>query len=192
MGHYVVIEPGDYLAALAAEAGFPDWQPIWDAAENQALRDQGRTPDCLAPGDRVFIPDRTPKDTKVSPGKKYQAKVKRGTLKVRLALRDFVGNPRKGASVTVTIDGKTQTLTADDDGKVEVPIDPGATSGQLVVGDDTFELAIGHLDPVSERSGVIARLRNLGYLADTADDGMDDVDPDALAFAVELFQAHGS
>jgi hypothetical protein len=189
MSHYVTIEQGDYLATIAHEAGFPDWQPIWDAAENQALRDAGRSPDCLLPGDKVFVPDRTPKDTKVSPGKRYQATVQRGALKLRVALRDFLGNPRKGAACTVTVDGNARDLTAGDDGVVEVPIEPGATSGELKVGDDVFELAIGHLDPITERTGVIARLRNLGYLTDTEGDGMDDVDPDALRFAVELFQA---
>jgi hypothetical protein len=189
MGHYVTIEQGDYLATLAAEAGFPDWQPIWDAAENQSLKDKGRSPDCLLPGDQVFVPDRTPKDTKVTPGTRYQATVTRGQLTLRLALRDFMGNPRKGAACKVTVDGNTRDLTAGDDGVVEVPIQPGATSGELVVGDDTFELAIGHLDPISERTGAIARLRNLGYLTDTPDDGMNDVDRDALRFAVELFQA---
>ena len=189
MGHYVTVEQGDYLAAIAAEAGFPDWKPIWDAAENQPLRDAGRTPDCLFPGDKLFVPDKTSKDVKVTPGQKYKATVTKGALKIRIKLSDFAGNPRKSTACKLSVDGKDTDLTTDDDGLVELPIDPGAKSGTLTIGDDEYELAIGSLDPIDQRSGAIARLRNLGYLADAADDGMSDVDPEALRFAVELFQA---
>ena len=49
----------------------------------------------------------------------------------------------------------------------------------------TASLLIGFLDPIAERSGVLARLVNLGYLLDPSGAP----DPEELELAIEEFQA---
>src|SRR5688500_2694811 len=188
MGFYLTIEAGDHLASVAAELDFPDPLRIWDARENEKLRAE-RTPDILQPGDQLYIPDRAPRTVQLATGARHKAVVSRGATKIRIGLRDPIGEPMPGGACILTVDGVAHPVTADGDGIVELAIPPDAAEALLEVGGQQFELRIGHLDPIATEAGILARLRNLGYLVDDPDAPIDD---ELVSLAVELFQVdHG-
>jgi hypothetical protein len=187
----LTIEPGDHLAKIADEHGFADWHTIWDSPENSELKQQ-RDPNLLKPGDKLYIPDKQPKTVSAATGSKHSYTLKGKTTRLVLTLNDPLGQPLKNKQVTVTVGNKSPTqMTTDGNGGLKIPIDPSDVDAKIET--DAFELdmKIGHLDPVDEKSGAVARLRNLGYLDDLDGEVDDDGNPtdEALQFAVELFQA---
>ena len=73
---------------------------------------------------------------------------------------------------------------------MKIPISATDSDAKVVAAGYEYALKIGHLDPIDDLSGLVARLRNLGYLDDITGDVEPDGTPtkDALGFAVELFQ----
>lgn len=198
MGHVITVEQGDHLPALADEAGFADWRTVWDAPENAELRAQRKDPGLLAPGDRVFVPDKQPGDgVRVPTAATARFRVKIRLPKLRIIVCGFDGKPLADTACTVTVDGAAVTVTTGADGLVELDLAPGAREATLAANAMSWTLQIGHLDPVDTDTGLWARLRNLGYLVD--EDTEDAAaapdappDPALLAFAIELFQRdHG-
>ena len=82
------------------------------------------------------------------------------------------------------IDGVSSEGTLDGDGGLEVPIPANATLARIWIADDeeSYDVHLGHLDPLNEGAGIRGRLENLGYYP-----GADD-DDDLFAQAVDEFQ----
>jgi len=101
--------------------------------------------------------------------------------------------PRANVAYKLEVEGQVFTGTTDGDGRLEHDIPPDAARGQLILEPDTpnesiFPLNLGHLDPVSELSGVKQRLANLSYGCGDCDDE----ETPQLAEALRAFQAkHG-
>lgn len=180
-------EKGDSMPKIAAEYGFSDYHTIWDLPDNAELRRRRANPNVLAAGDVVIIPDKQDKQLTVATGARHAFTLKGQATRLRLQLLDFAGTPVKNAPVQITVDGATSTITSDASGVIDQPVPPGAPSATLVADAiGTLAVQIGHLDPVGQRSGLIGRLYNLGYLPGTDELS---VDADALRFGIELFQA---
>jgi hypothetical protein len=182
-----ICEKGDSLPKIAAEYGFSDYHTIWDLPDNAELRTQRPNPNVLAAGDRLIIPDKQDKQLAVTVGAKHAFTLKGKATRLRLQLLDLAGAPLKSTPIQITVDGKTSTVSTDATGLLDQPVPPGAPSATLfadAIG--TLEVQIGHLDPVDQRSGLLGRLYNLGYVP-----GLDEltVDAAALRFGIELFQA---
>lgn len=180
-------EKGDSMPKIAAEYGFSDYHTIWDLPDNAELRQRRANPNVLSAGDVVIIPDKQDKQQSAATGAKHSFTLKGKATRLRLQLLDFAGTPVKNAQIQITVDGKTSTITSDGSGLIDQPVPPGAPSATLTADAiGTLEVQIGHLDPVDQRSGLIGRLYNLGYVP-----GTDEltVDADALRFGIELFQA---
>lgn len=162
MGTYVV-RPGDYLEQIAVRARVRA-DDIWNDPRNAALRDQGRTPTQLHPGDVLAIPDAPPAPLvlKVGAFNGYTARVP--LVKVPLALKNADG-PLKNEPFAV--EGLGAPLEGVTDGAgvatFEVPVRVREVTIFLPSRGMRFQLGIGHLDPITEPSGVYARLVNLGY-----------------------------
>ncbi len=190
-----IVEQGEHLSLIAKKYGFPDYKIVWDHPENAKLKEERKNPNVLFPGDEVFIPDKEEKEESASTDKRHDYVVKKATLKLRLVLEDIYEKPIAGAQCALLIDGQTYQLTTDGNGKLEQEIPLDAKEGVLTMrGDQTpfanqvLPIKIGHLDPVDEISGQVARLNNLGYSAGK----LDGSDTDAFASAVEEFQCdHG-
>jgi hypothetical protein len=190
MSFYLTVESGDHMAKIADENGFYDWRTIWDAPENAELK-QSRDPNLLKPGDRVFIPDKQPKSVSAATGASHKFTVSGKGMRLVLKLRDSLGQPLKNVAVTVTVEKRPAVqMTTDGEGGLKIPIESTDAEATIEAGAYEYDLRIGHLDPVDEKSGLVARLRNLGYLIDAPDENDADGHPtaEALAFAVELFQ----
>jgi hypothetical protein len=190
MGFYLTIEQGDHLPQIADEHGFSDWHTIWDDPSNAELRQQRKDPGVLAPGDRLYIPNKKPSDGETAPSSSTaRFRVKRSLPKLRLIVRGFGGKPLASTDCKVTVSGASTTVRTDADGLVEIDLAPDATEATLEANGQSWTLKIGHLDPPDTDTGLWARLRNLGYLVDEETHDADaPPDADALAFAIELFQ----
>jgi hypothetical protein len=53
-----LVKPGDSLARIAAQRGYPDWRVVWNAPSNGTLRRARPDPNRLLPGDVVMLPPR--------------------------------------------------------------------------------------------------------------------------------------
>lgn len=192
---YYTVKQGDHLSKIAKDNGFTDYTVIWDHPENAGLKKQRQNPNILLPGDQIFIPDMEQKQESGPTDKRHTFTVDTKPLKLRLVLEDIYEKPIAGAMCALLVGDQTFQLTTDGQGKLEQEIPLDATQAYLTIrGDQTpFEhdiipIKIGHLDPVAELSGQIARLNNLGYFAGA----LDGSDQPAFESAVEEFQCdHG-
>ena len=197
MASYYSVRQGDHLSSIAKVFGFSDYQTIWDDPNNAALKQQRQNPNVLLPGDSLYIPDRQQRVESRSTDQKHPFVLKTKPLKLRLVLEDLYEEPIANASCLLILGGDTIHLTTDGNGKIEHVIQPDTQDATLVIQDvaqtpvnnTPIVINIGHLDPVDEISGQIARLNNLGYFAG------DPNRPDqAMVFksAVEEFQCDAS
>jgi len=163
-----VVRQGEHLTQIAEKYGF-SYKALWDHAANAQLRKLRGNPNVLMPGDVIHVPDKRPKTESRATGQTHKFK-KGSKLMLRLALKDFGNEPLANAKCQITIDGVSQPLQTDGNGRIEFEVSPQATSAQLTFTDPaipfdlTVPIQIGHLDPVTEVSGQRARLSNLGYI----------------------------
>lgn len=183
----VRVRQGDCVASIAAAHGIGDVRLIIDHPENRALFEApGRVPGVLRPGDLVVVPMRinehqlAPEDTL-----RVRVKVPRSTLRIRLtgAGDEALANKRVLARFATV--REPRELSTDGDGFVEIPLPARAREVTLELPEieETLVVALGHMDPISEASGVRKRLANLGYLP--PDGGATE---DELAGAVRRFR----
>lgn len=184
-GEKYVLSKGEHISSVAAANGFGHYDLIWDLPANAKLREQRTDPHQLLPGDALVIPERAPiKIHKRATGAVHSFAVNVEKLKLRVKLLDFNGKALSGETVTLTAGGRTE-VSADADGVVTSRIPRDCTHGELELGGESFELAVGELGPIADAESQAARLLNLGFWY-----GDDDElhDPAALALATELFQ----
>lgn len=175
MSEYTVRQ-GDTTASIALEHGFL-WQTIWDHSNNQELRNRRDNHNVLNPGDVIFIPDRRERQESGATGQRHRFRRKGLPERLRLRLLDEDHQPRANLAYTLEIDGNQFSGTTDSEGLIEQAISPDARRGRLLVGEsreEEHELNLGHLDPVTETSGVQARLMNLNYYVGEIDGEMND------------------
>ncbi len=83
------------------------------------------------------------------------------------------------------VEGQTFSGSTGSAGELEHLISPLARSGRLIVGEpgkrqSNYALRISHLDPLSEVSGVQARLKNLGFGIQEVTGDLDDATHTAI------------
>lgn len=184
-----LVQQGDHIAKLAANAGFLTPDAIWSHPENAELRKARPSPQILAPGDIVFIPDRVPGARSASTGRVHQFVVRRTSLEVLIVLLDRRFQPRPGIACDLMLDGGGACSVTDAYGVLRASLPPSAeTGGGGGETEQPFKVLVGWLDPQDTLSGARARLNNLGYDAGERDDPTDA----ALRSAIEEFQCdHG-
>lgn len=186
-GETYTIGPCEHLAAIAEKHGFRSLSTIWDHPNNAELKQQRKTPHVLRSGDQVFIPKRCEGSASCETGSFHQFTLKGEPLKLRIKLVSVTGDPWASLACTLTVDAVDTQVATDGDGLVEIVIPPRTQSATLQAGDVRYDLKVGGLDPIDSSTGLHARLRNLGYDLDSADDDCG-VDEEQLRFALELFQ----
>ncbi|HTB76050.1 MAG TPA: type VI secretion system tip protein TssI/VgrG, partial [Polyangiaceae bacterium] len=179
-----VIRPGDHLSKLAAQRGF-DPDVVWNDAKNADLRKKRSDPHILCSGDVIYLPEPKYKFNACSVGSTNSFTQNRRLVTTSLTMAQN-GKPIANASCTVHIPLPT-SLTTDGNGKLT--FDAPASQEYVVVeiADPRIirRMRIGHLDPVDEPSGLLQRLRNLGYMSPPAPGVSDE---DALTSALNAFQ----
>ena len=164
------IKPGESLLELAYDGGFDSWKTVWNDPANAELRDLRKDPQVLLPGDELTIPQRTATPKERCPvDKVHRFRLIRPRAWLNLRMQDEHGEPIVGARFKLDIEGEVHEGETDRDGVLSVEICPNVHHGTLVFWSDDsvppFEapVHIGHLDPTSARSGMLARLMNLGW-----------------------------
>lgn len=159
-----VVRQGDYLVKLAFVHGF-DAQEVWNDAKNEEIRGRREDHNILAPGDIVYIPVKEKEALPIVKGatNRYKARVPKVTFKLR-----FLDGAGPLAQQPYTLEGvaSPEKGVSDGDGQVEltVPVDAAELMVIFPERDLRFAVRLGHLDPIDERSGQMARLVQLGYL----------------------------
>lgn len=175
------IVQGDSVIRLADEHGFFP-QTIWEDAANTALREKRKDMNELVPGDVVVIPDKQPKMLPARTGALHRFRRKGIPAIYRLQLFDEE-EPRANQSYRLTVDGREYTGTTDENGILQLYLPATAREGELVIGPDEFTVGLefGHLDPITEVTGIQKRLNNLGFFCGDPDGVLNDATRDALA-----------
>ena len=193
-GPYSVLQ-GDYIASIAADAGYLSWKTIWDDGKNAALKAK-RNPNVLYPGDLLEIPAKQKKEESIPTAEYTTFQTIGDPVQLKIVVLDWAGNPVVDTEMDVQLDAGEKLKTAGDGSATKKVMDPqGNKEGKLVVNGFVLSLKVGHLDPVEEISGQVARLNNLGYRAAAsggatgADVGRAvNLDDPAFKSAVEEFQ----
>jgi len=184
-----IVAQGECLASIAKKYGFLDWQVIYNDSQNVSLRQTRPNPNVLCPGDEVFIPDKKLKEENCGSGQtlSFTLSTKSGKTFLRIILQNPDGSLLNNTKYALNVDNEIFEGTTNSDGLIEQEILADAESGELSVWSDpeddspiTCELAIGHLDPVDEVSGVKSRLNNLGFTCGSEDDSIDQLTRTAL------------
>lgn len=181
------VASGDCISSIASEGGFHQWQTVWSAPENAAVRALRPNPNQLVPGDVVVVPDKQPRKAQRPAGARHTAVIAtRGTY-LRLILRvdeavDWELTLDDGKRVIGQLDSSADLLSVGPEGQLVASISPTAqtatlrlwparlppdqrTPGNAVV----LPLELGRLEPVETLRGVQGRLRNLGDFAGPLD-----------------------
>ncbi|MCM8799029.1 MAG: peptidoglycan-binding protein [Candidatus Omnitrophica bacterium] len=158
-----IVKQGDCLSSIANKFGL-FWEKIWNHPQNSQLKELRKDPNILFPGDVVYIPDKEEKEEAVATGQKHRFRRKGVPEKLELILC-LEGEPRRNEEYELEIDGVFTSAKSDGEGKVSISIPPGARKGKLILirTGEEFNLDLGHLDPITEITGIQARLVNLGF-----------------------------
>ena len=181
------------MSSIALRHGFAP-EILWEHGQNAELRELRIDPNALLPGDRLFVPEIEEKHEPVETDTVKTFKLSVGPLRLRLRLTRH-GKPRAGEAYELEYDqGSKFEGETDGDGFVDQPLPIGAKAAVLRLvwessdGEQREEehvLALGHLDPHDEPSGVQGRLRGLGHYFGEVDG---DIGPKTRA-ALQRFQA---
>jgi hypothetical protein len=190
-----IVQQGEHLAGLAARMGF-DAEEVWNHAANEELRSQRRSPQILAPGDILYVPDPGPPDTgylEARTQNRYVASVPRLEVRMHMAW----GPDEPIANEPFVVHGLAQPVegTTGGDGlaRFEIPAFAQHLRIELPAQGVSMPVDVGYLDPVDRRSGLRARLAAQGYLDDrdlldpNANVGTDQID-EGLGRAVRALQ----
>ncbi len=189
------VAQGDTLVTIAHTYGFVSWQKIWDHADNADLRATRSDPMVLSPGDQVVIPAREPKFVDCKTTATHTFKIRKLTSTFSMRMVDECDEPYAGCRYELKAGDKTYEGQVPWDGTIEHEVDPTAKTGLLKLWPNkedadevlSWELDIGHLDPVDSISGVQARLNHLGYKAGPVDGVMNDQTKAAIsAFQIRI------
>lgn len=181
-----IVQQGECISSISVQYGFRDYRTIWDHPKNAELKEKRKNPNVLFPGDKVYIPDIEQKEVPCQTGQSHRFQVRMPKLKIRLRLLNLLGKPIANTPCNLQIEGESFSLTTNSDGLIEQEISVNAKQGRLKIEEIEYDIRIGHLDPIDIPSGLHARLNNLGYYVDS----IDEVDPELLRFALELFQGN--
>lgn len=174
------VQQGDCISSIAYEYGF-FWETIWNHPNNAQLKKERKDPNILAPGDLVFIPDKRLKDVRRPTEQMHRFRLKSVPAKLRLQL--FEGEtPRANQAYELRVSNRKFTGNTNARGVLTESIPPDAEEGELIIGPhrERYVLLFGHLNPVSDLSGVQSRLNNLGYDCGGADGHMNEETENAL------------
>jgi peptidoglycan hydrolase-like protein with peptidoglycan-binding domain len=157
---------GECISSISADAKL-GFDIVWGDSQNADLRASRENPNCLLPGDSVFVPDKNPKQVQAPTGAVHVFRVARGRTMLLLRFLDR-GAPRAGIPFTVEVDDHaSNTGETDAQGGIQVPIPPNAQRATVTLltedQPETHVLDLGTLGPTAEMLGVQGRLSNLGY-----------------------------
>jgi N-acetylmuramoyl-L-alanine amidase len=176
------VKQGETLSRIAKQYGFATAAKIYDDPNNQDFRQQRSNPDVIYPGDKVFIPEKIPASFIVATNQKHTFRVKREKeiYRTRIRLEDESDDSLAGHKAILVMGDEALESKIETDGFVEWKLPKlivHSAKIQLFIDDGhsdkithEIDVEIGSLDPISEGSGVQARLNALGFHCGEVDD----------------------
>lgn len=169
------VKRGDWFARIVKREGYGNvWRPIYSGPDNADFRKVCADPDLLIPGEVCNLPDKPEKEESKSTGSKWKFEKAPAKAQLHVVLLRPNGNPVKSAPYTLVfhgpgVEGQTVSRKTDGTGAVKCDITSDVEQATLTIEGQTFELAIGCLEPASTTRGVQARLQNLNYSVEAID-----------------------
>lgn len=163
-GEYI-IKTGECISSIAHKTGH-FWETIWNDSGNTDLRNVRSDPHVLLPGDRLVVPPLRSKEEsgQTDTRHRFRRKGVPEIFRIVVLKRD---EPRSNERYVLEIDGTVFSGNTDQNGQIKCNISGNAQRGKLLVGTgsdvDEYTLTFGDLDPLTEISGIQARLNNLGF-----------------------------
>ena len=165
--HPYIVRQGDTLTLLASRYGF-DADAVWNHEKNERLQKAGRDANILQPGDVLYIPEakRSFHALKMGEANSYVAATT--TVSLSLTFQERTGKPVANAACLYSglLGGKDEPPTSTD-GSGALQLLVSTRQPPFVVAFPNanlrFTVLVGHMDPVTENSGVLKRLGHLGY-----------------------------
>lgn len=156
-----IVQEHECLLSISKKFGY-SWKSIWDHEKNAELKVKRKTPNILYSGDVLYLPDKVLKTETCSTDQQHRFRKAGEYALLRLQLMQD-GKPRKDLAYTLDIEGRTWWGETNNEGRLEHKVPAMAKSAKLMIGNEEYQLSIGGLDPLTEDSGVLQRLANLGY-----------------------------
>lgn len=183
-GNYVVRQ-GEGMESIAFDHGF-FWETLWNDPRNSRLKREREDPNTLLPRDEVYLREKQEKDVPCASERRHRFRRKGVPEKLIIHFKRK-GKPRAFEPYLLDIDGALSEGETDENGTVRMFIPPNAKKGTLSFrhSRDQYELDLGHLDPITEISGVQGRLGNLGLYFGPVDGKMSE----QLKQAIRDFQS---
>ena len=169
------VQQGDYLAKIAKAHGFHHWKDLYFHPSNAEFRAKRPDPNVIYPGDEIVIPGA--RGIPVATGRDHTIPIERPGNVLRLNVGSLSGRePLAAQRYTLTVGERTYESRIPESGVIEHWIPTDAETAELAVhfasadqASQTWDLKIGHLDPVNTVSGIQGRLNNLGFSAGPVD-----------------------
>lgn len=182
MPNYTV-KQGDCIESIALKHGHL-WQTLWDDSNNADLRNKRKEPNLLFPGDVVFIPEKRIKEESGQTEQRHRFMLKGVPSKLQMQLLDEEDEPRSNMEYIIEIDGTFYRGVTNADGWIRRPIMPDAKRGKLIIIEDgtqeSYELNLGHMNPIDQDIGVQQRLNNLGFDCGATNGALNEETKDAI------------
>ena len=163
------VKQGDWFARIVKRGGYGNvWRPIYNNADNADFRKACVDPDLLIPGETCVLPDKDEKEESKATGNKWKFEKAPSKAQLHVVILRANGQPLKSKPYTLVfhgpgVEGKTISKQTDGSGAVKCEITTDVETATLTIEKQTFELLIGHLEPVTTMNGIQARLQNLNY-----------------------------
>ncbi|MHC4470024.1 MAG: peptidoglycan-binding protein [Planctomycetota bacterium] len=168
------VKQGDCISSIAYKYGFfPN--TIWNDSKNSELKELRKDPNVLQPGDEVYVRDKEEKEEACASEQKHR--FRRKGVPEELSIQFWAAEePKANEPYALEVEGVFSEGQTGGDGVVAAWIPPDAKKGSIVFHEagDEYELILGGLDPVSEISGVQARLKNLDFYEGPVNGTMND------------------
>jgi hypothetical protein len=166
---------------------------VWGHSKNEELRKARSSAFILRSGDVLHIPEPAPRrwlSVKVGAPNRFVVTLPKVKITVTFL---SLGKPLASEPYTIQELPDLKGLTTDGSGTLtfDAPVSLEIATLEFTAHGLIQELRIGHLDPITSTSGVVQRLRNLGFLADT-ERLIDELDDPLASQEIANFQAaHG-
>lgn len=197
-GELVTIRCGQCAISIAKESGHL-LDTIWRHPANSELRSKRDEPGLLRAGDELFVPALDAGEVSCEVDKRHCFRRKGVPAYLGIRLVDWNGHPRARLQFHMEVEGHQVSGTTDDDGCIDVSIDPTTQRAVLSIGasvpedededsqvlveageisdasssggdGERYELWIGSLEPIGDETACKQRLVNLGYLTEAEND----------------------